>query len=179
METFAPPLEFVRHARYARDRQTALSRLELADIDAPIVDIVEGFAALPHCFTLSCCHGHFVCSPDQDPRSFDPIPPHHAGPVRYRIAYLALCIEDSSAGRALRDSLARVSAIDPDNVQFGSPTWFRRRWPRFNCYALQVEPARLMDKDEAVLEPAEALQVQQARDRFFRKLRTLLAAART
>jgi hypothetical protein len=179
METFAPPLEFARHARYARDRQTALSRLELADIDAPIVDAVEGFAALPYCFTLQSCHGHFICSPDQDPRTLDPIPPDHAGPVRYRIAYLALCIEASPQGRALRDALARVPAIDPDNVQFGSPTWFLHRWPRCNVYALQVEPARFMDKDEAVLEPAEALQVQETRDRFFRELRTILAPDRT
>jgi hypothetical protein len=179
METFAPPREFVTHARYARDRQTALSRLELADIDVPIVDIVESFVALPHCFTLSCCHGHCICSPDQDQRSLDPIPPHHAGPVRYRIAYLALCIENSGAGLTLRESLARVPAIDPDNVQFGSPSWFCRRWPRHNVYALQVEPARFMDQDEAVLETAEALHVQRTRDLFFRELRTLLAALRT
>jgi hypothetical protein len=175
METFAPPREFVRHARYARDRQTALSRLDRAAIDAPIVDVVEKFVALPHCFTLSCCHGHFVCSPDQDPRSFDPIPPHQAGPIRYRIAYLALCIEDSPRGRALRESLARVPAIDPAAVQFGSPTWFSRRWPRFNCYAIQVEPERFRFRDEALLDRGEALDIQRTRDRFFDELRTLLA----
>jgi len=179
METFAPPLEFVAHARYEANRRTALAALDLDAIDTPIVDIVGGFAALPHCFTLSCCYGHFVCSPDQDVRSFDPIPPHHTGPIRYRIAYLALCIENSGAGLTLRESLARVPAIDPDTVQFGSPTWFCRHWPRFNCYALQVEPARFMNRDEATLEPAEALQVEHTRDLFFRELRTLLAAWRT
>jgi len=179
METFAPPREFVRHARYRADRRTALAALDLSAIDTPIVDVVEGFAALPHCFTLSCCHGHFICSPDQDPRSLEPVPPGHPGLIRYRIAYLALCIEDSPHGHVLRESLARVPAIDPDTVQFGSPTWFSRRWPRFNCYALQVEPARFMDKDEAMLEHEEAVRVQRTRDRFFAELRTLLRAERT
>jgi hypothetical protein len=178
METFAPPREFVTHARYKVDRRTALAALDFDAIDAPIVDVVAGFASLPHCFTLSSCYGHFICTPAQDPRSFDPIRPHPAGSIRYRIAYIALCIENSPAGRGLRESLARVPAIDPDTVQFGSPTWFCRRWPRFNCYALQVEPARLMNRDEATLEPAEAFQVQRTRDLFFRELRTLLAAQR-
>ena len=179
METFAPPSEFVGHARYAHDRKAALAALDLAAIDAPIVDVIEGFAALTHCFTLSSCYGHFICSPDQDPSSLDPIRPHPAGPIRYRIAYVALCIENSPPGRELRESLARVPAIDPDTVQFGSPTWFCRHWPRFNCYALQVEPARCSNRDEAMLEPAEAHQVQRTRDLFFRELRTLLAAERT
>ncbi len=63
-------------------------------------------------------------------------------------------------------------AIDPDYVQFGSAEWF---WERYaNSYALQVEPARYKRKDEAILEQAEALHVQQIREFFFSKLRELL-----
>ena len=174
METFTEPREFVKHNRYSQDRQEALAALDFGSIDEPIVDIVAGFARLPHCFTLQCCYGHFVCAPEQDPHSLEPIPHGYAGLVRYRIAYIALCLENSPRGRALRQSLARVQAVDPGYVQFGSADWFWERWT--NSYALQVEPAIHMTKDEAVLDCAEALHTQWTRDCFFRELRVLLAA---
>ncbi len=112
------------------------------------MDIVAGFAAVPHCFTLQCCYGHFVCAPDQDPQSLDPIPRGCAGSVRYRIAYIGFCLENSQRGRALCESLARVPVIDTGYIQFGSADWFWGRW--VNSYALQVEPVAHQLKDEAV-----------------------------
>ena len=176
METFTEPKPLVENPRYARDREVALAALDFGAIDAPIVDLISGFAALPHCFTLQCCCGHFVCAPEQDPRTLDPVPADHPGPVRYRIAYLGLCIENGRAGRALLDSLRGLTAIDPGYVQFGSADWFWKSWA--NSYALQVEPARDMNKDEAVLDRAEAVHVQWTRDRFFAELRTLVARER-
>jgi hypothetical protein len=150
--------------------------LDLGSIDEPIVDIVAGFASIPHCYTLQCCCGHFVCAPEQDPRTLDPVPAGHSGLVRYRIAYMAFCLENSLRGRALRESLSRVPSVAPGYVQFGTADWLWKTESIVNSYALQVEPAAHQLKDEAVLETAEALRTQRARDLFFVALRALLAA---
>jgi hypothetical protein len=173
VQTFAEAKPLVEDPRFARERAVALARLDLGTIDEPIVDVVRSLSALPHCFTLQSCYGHFVCTPEQDPHTLDPVPPRYTGPVRYRIAYLAICIENSPAGGALLQSLRRVTAVDPDYVQLGSAEWFWER--RVNTYALQVEPEREMGKDETVLPAAEARHVQDTRDRFFAELRELLA----
>ncbi len=70
------------------------------------------------------------------------------------------------------ESLRALTAIDPDYLQFGSPGWFLRSW--VNSYALQVEPDRFKTADEAMIEGAEALHVQQTRDTFFADLRKLV-----
>ena len=172
METFRKPREFIENTRYVKDRKNTLAALDLSSIDEPIADIVAGFATLPHCFPLQCCYGHFVCAPEQNPHSLEPIPRDYGGIVRYRIGYIAFCIENSGRGRALRDSLSRITAINPDYVQFGSPDWFWEQW--LNSYALQVEPVAHQLKDEASLEIAEAIRTQEARNFFFRELRDLM-----
>ncbi|MEN8005726.1 MAG: hypothetical protein ABFS42_01875 [Candidatus Krumholzibacteriota bacterium] len=174
MESFAKAREFVEHRGYVRVRQKSIAALKLASIDDPIKDIIEGFAELPHCFTLQCCYGHFLCTPEQDLHNFEPIPLGFSGRATYRIAYIAFCLENSRRGKALRQSLARLPAIDPDYIQFGSADWFWERW--VNSYALQVEPKAHMLKDEAVLGPVEARHTQAVRDHFFGELRVLLAA---
>ncbi|MFC1525834.1 hypothetical protein ACFL6X_03365 [Candidatus Latescibacterota bacterium] len=120
METFTGPRRFVQNTRYCRDRQDALAALDLSSIDGPLVDIVSGFAALPHCYTLQCCFGHFLRTPAQDLHSLEPVPQGHAGAVRYRIAYMAFCLDSNQRGRHLWSCLARVPEIDPAYVQFGS-----------------------------------------------------------
>jgi hypothetical protein len=176
LETFTEAGEFVENTRFSQDRRDTLAALDLASIDEPIVDIIAGFASLPHCFTLQCCYGHFLCAPEQDSHSLEPIPKGYAGLVEYRIAYVAFCLENSRRGRALRQSLARFPAVDLGYVQFGSADWFWERW--VNSYALQVEPVAHQLKDTAILEPAEALRTQSARDLFFDEIRALLAAER-
>ena len=173
METFTKARDLVYNRGFVRARQKSVAELDLSCIDAPITDIVEGFNLLPHCFTLQCCYGHFICLPEQGPHNFDPIPPAFSGLATYRIAYIALCLEYSRRGQALLQSLARITAVDPDFVQFGSADWF---WERCtNSYAIQVEPKAHMLKDEAILGPAEAVQTQAARDIFFGEIRALLA----
>ena len=174
METFSDPREFVENTRYVQERKAALAVLDLDSIDESIVDIVSGFATLPHCFTQQCCYGHFICSPGQSIHSLQPIPPNYSGLVRYRIAYIAFCLENSSRGLAFRDSLSQITAVDPDYVQFGSPDWFWKQ--RLNSYALQVEPVAHQFKDEVILEAAEARPIQRARDLFLSKLRELMAS---
>ncbi len=161
LETFTETREFVESAHYAKDRQDALEALDLKSIDALIVDVVAGFSTFPQCFTLQCCCGHFVCAPGQSPRSLEPIAPGCRGAVTYRIAYLALCLENSPRGWALREALARIPEIAPGYVQFGSADWFWERW--VNSCVLQVEPAVHRLKHEVVLGPIEPLRTQRAR----------------
>ena len=136
METFTAPRAFLEDHRYPIDREDTLKALDLDSIDEPILDIVTTFSKIPYCFTLQCCYGHFVCAPEQDPYNLVPISHSCTGLVRYRIAYLAFCLENSPRGRNLWRSLARVPMIDPEYAQFGSADWF---WDlRINSYVLQV-----------------------------------------
>lgn len=172
METLGESRPFVENRDYVRDRREALLGFDPRSIDEPILALITAFNRLPCCFTLQSCYGHFVSTPDQDDRNCEPVSAQDCGPVRYRIAYVALCLEDTAAGRALHEGFRQMAARDPDYVQFGSADWF---WDRHvNSYALQVEPARFMCMDEAVLEHAEALRVQERRDRFFQDLAELL-----
>ncbi len=172
METFAEPRDFVENTRYAGDRERIISALAPQSIDAPIRDVVLAFARLPHCFTLQSCYGHFVYAGQHDPDNLDVLPEKDAGSIRYRIAYVALCIEHSSKGARLREVLEGITRIDPEYVQLGSPGWFWDQYP--NSYALQIEPERFMLKDEAVIEHREALHVQRVRDEFFELLRVIV-----
>ena len=158
---------------YACARHEAIAALDLSAVDAPIADIVEGFTALPHCFTLQCCCGHFICGPERSTHSLEPSCPDFPGPVRYRIAYFAFCLENSPRGRELLGSLAQLPSVDPEYIQFGSADWFWER--QVNSYALQVEPKAHRLKDEAILDVREAFHTQRTRDRFFEELRALLA----
>ena len=174
METFAQPKGFVHNPRFRHDREQATAALTLDAIDAPIRDVISAFGALPHCYTLQSCYGHFLHAAQRDPHSLLSLPASDIGTVEYRIAYIALCIEESKAGRRLRSLLHQVTEIDPAYIQFGSPDWF---WEQHvNSYALQVEPERFKDRDVAIIEYGEALCVQQVRGRFFERLRKVAKA---
>ena len=172
METFAEPSDLVENPRYAQDRESVVSSLDLKTVDEPIVDIIRGFSNLPMCFTLQSCYGHFVHATQPDPENLSPVPTDDIGSVRYRIAYIALCIERSDLGQRLLGKLGAIPAIDRQYIQFGSPEWFLEQYP--NSYALQVEPDRFKCNDEAVIDHSEALHVQSVRDEFFNRLRALL-----
>ena len=168
METFAQPKELVRNPRFGRDRAQVAATLSLKVIDAPIRDVISALNALPHCYTLQSCYGHFLYSAQRNPRSLQTLPANDIGIVEYRIAYIALCLEESEAGLRLRSLLSKVPKTDPGYIQFGSPDWF---WERHrNAYALQVEPERFKDRDKAIIEYSEALHVQEVRGRFFDRL---------
>jgi len=172
VETFAAPRPLVESPHYSRDRHDALSRLDPRSLDEPIAELITAFNTLSCCFTLQSCYGHFISTPDQDDHNCEPVPARDCGSVRYRIAYVAFCLEDNAAGRALHESFGQLATRDSAYVQFGSANWF---WERhLNSYALQVEPARFMLMDEVVLDYAEALRVQERRDLFFRDLGRLL-----
>lgn len=172
METLTRAKEFTADPGFHKDRNDVLETLDLSAIDHPVVELIEGFSLLHHCFTLQSCYGHFLCYPGQDPRNLDRLPPGYSGQVTYRIAYMAFCLENSQQGRTLRDSLEHVQLIDPDYVQFGSADWF---WEKHrNSYVLQVEPARHMRRDQIVIDSCEALHIENIRDLFFARLKEIL-----
>lgn len=172
METFSEPRQFVANPRYEVERKRALKSLSLESIDAPIRGLVEGFARLSCCFTPQSCFGHFVHAGQPALHNLAPLPTHDVGSVTYRIAYVALCLQNSAQGRRLFSGLAEVPSIDPDYVQFGSPDWF---WGRhLNSFALQVEPARFTKQDQVTIDHREALHLQKVREQFFSRLSELV-----
>ena len=173
METFTEPKDFVENPHYLQQQQTSLAALDIDTIDAPIVDIVKSFQDLPCCFTLQSCFGHFIHAGQQDKKSTERLPiSDGVGPVTYRIAYVAFCLENNPEGKELLEDLRAIPVADPGYIQFGSAEWF---WTRqVNSYVLQVEPERFKDKDQVTINYQEALHIQEVRYNFFSELRRLL-----
>ena len=177
METFTEPRKLIENPLFAKQRRKVLSTLSDDKIDGPIVDLIRDFNAQPFCFTLQACCGHFVHDGQPDPYSLAPLPLlGPVGTVEYRIAYVALCVDNSAAGQNLLRRLAQIPAIDPYYIQFGSAEWFWEH--QVNSYALQVEPERFKNQDKATLDYTEARQVEAVRDLFFDGLKKMLAALR-
>lgn len=177
METFTEPKEFVKNPHYQAQRRKTLCDLTDDMIDMPIIDIINKFNKLPYCFMLQSCYGHFVHNGQKDSHNLEPLPAKGTiGKVEYRIAYIALCIEDTLLGRELFEALKEIPAIDPQNVQFFCAEWFWKR--QVNSYALQVEPDRFKRKDAAILNFKEALHIEKTRNEFFIQLYELLENAK-
>ncbi|MEJ2634067.1 MAG: hypothetical protein P8184_02095 [Calditrichia bacterium] len=172
METFTEAKEFVDSQIYSHMRQIALDQLDLKTIDEPIRGLIDQFRLVPHCFTLQSCYGHFVCGPEQNDHNLNRLPPEESGIISYRLAYLALCLENSGRGRMLHRLLAKVPDIAPTMIQFGSADWFWQQNP--NSYVLQVIPDRYKTSDRTFVSYAEALHIQQSRDLFFIRINELL-----
>ena len=117
METFSRVKSFVHNPAFAQEREAELGRLDFQTIDPPIMDVIKGFAELCYCFTLQSCYGHFVHAAQPQPRNLEPVPAHNVGSLKYRIAYLAFCLENSTKGKRLRTALEHIPAIDPEYVQ--------------------------------------------------------------
>ena len=173
METFTALKEFVNNPNFHAERQNCLEKLDIKSIDAPIVEIVSGFAKLPYCFTLQSCYGHFLHGEQKDPYNCQPLPVSNTiKEVEYRIAYIALCIDNCNPGKLLFQALSEIPEIDPEYIQFGCAEWFWQK--QVNSYALQVEPRRHMQKDKVWVDYQEALHLEKTRDQFFVRLRQLI-----
>jgi len=173
LETFTALKSLADNSNFEFQRWEALNAVNINAIDPPLRSMIKDLNRLPYCFSLQCCYGHFVYAHQPDKRGLDPLPVlEDIGQVRYRIAYLALGVDASDKGRDLLADLGRIVDIDPDYVQFGCAEWF---WGRqINTYALQVEPARFMYKDEAFIDYEEALHIEKVRNEFFRQLNELI-----
>ncbi|MBD3414277.1 MAG: hypothetical protein GF421_07605 [Candidatus Aminicenantes bacterium] len=174
MKTYTEPKELVKNPDYQEQRKKCLSKLHDSIIDAPIRDIIRIINKLPWCFTLQSCFGHFVFKGQGDPQNLEPLPRTDTiDQVEYRIAYIAFCVENSRMGREWLKVLSEIPAIDPDNIQFLSASWFWKK--QVNSYALQVEPTRFKHQDKAIIDYPEALDIEQTRNEFFLKLRKIIS----
>ena len=177
METFIPIQPFAPNPDFSAQRDAALAGLERAEIDPPLAGIVRALNRMPHCFTLQCCCGHFVLPGQEDERRLATLPARFEGveQVEWRIAYVALCLEHSPAGRGLLGQLGRICKLDPGNIQVGSARWFWER--QVNTFVLQVEPQRFQHLDRVWLPWDQARAVQKARDLWLQGLTELAGAA--
>ena len=171
VETFTKPRPLVEDGGFDSRRRRSLDDLERVlasgSIDAPIVSLVDRIRSIPYCYTLQSCSGHFTDSDGADHHSVRGFPPSsdERATVRYRIAYLAFCIQNNANGMRFLEDMKDVSATNPSLVQFGSADWFWRSCP--NSYVLQVEPVRFANEDSAEVGLAEAIRIEAERDRFF------------
>jgi hypothetical protein len=177
VETFTELREFVENPHYHEQRRQCLAHLDMRTIDAPITDIVRGFADLKFCFPLQSCYGHFVYARQPDLHNIAPLPiSARITSIRYRIAYIALCIESNKWGRDLFRRLECIPSIDPEYIQFGCAEWFWKQ--QVNSYALQVSPERYRFQDSFEVDDQEARKIEKVREQFFARLRNLLPGQR-
>jgi len=178
VETYTEARPLVSSPNYDSDRRNALEglRAEISkdSIDEPTLDVLERFARLPFCYTLQSCFGHFTREPCTDDRNTNRVADIGGTGItlHYRIAYIALCIQNSVQGRVLLEELGAIRNIDPDYIQFGSADWFWKTC--VNSYILQVSPFRSACQDHFDVSIEEALRLERTRDRFFDGLRELL-----
>jgi hypothetical protein len=173
METFTAPRPFTANPDFRAQRLTALEKLQEVSIDPPIASIVPSLSELPCCFTLQCCCGHFLHEGIQDPQNLLPLPESEvSGAIEYRIAYIAMCIENSKKGQALFAALQDVTSIDPEYIQLGSADWFWER--QVNSYALQVEPVRFHTLDSITTGYEEARHIEKTCALFRKSLGKLI-----
>lgn len=173
METFTAVKDFVHNPHYHGQRQKALSSLNIDTIDQPIVELISSFAKLTYCFTLQSCYGHFIYDIQTDSKNTEPLPiPGTVACVEYRIAYMALCIQNSALGRELFKDMSTLPSIAPEYIQLGCAEWFWQR--QVNSFAVQVEPDRHKTEDRIVVDYQEALYIEGVRNEFFSELGRLL-----
>ena len=64
MQTFTAEKPLVENPDFEQQRAEAHRQLEelirSKDIDLPLVPLLTRFMAVPHCFTIQSCYGHFV-----------------------------------------------------------------------------------------------------------------------
>lgn len=98
METFTELKELAENPHYQAQKQKILFDLTDDMIDMPIIDLINGFNKLPHCFTLQSCYGHFIYNGQKDPHNLEALPVTDTiTRVEYRIAYIAFCIKNSAS----------------------------------------------------------------------------------
>ena len=174
METFVDAKPFVPNERFQIEREQANRKLEPADIDPPIVGLIESFARFPYCFTQQCCWGHFVHTGQPDQRGCAPLANYtDSTDISFQLAYVALCIEDSPQGRSLYEDLKSLVRLEPSNIQFGSAEWFWRQ--QANSYVLQVEPERFKHLDRCTVGIGEALHLEKLRSQVFEELSRIVS----
>ncbi len=172
LETFILPKKLVDNPFFHGQRKKVLHSLDTYIIDPPIIDLIKKINMLSYCFTQQSCYGHFIFDGQQDAYNIEPLPvTTDVGKVKYKIAYIALCLENSALGIMLLEDLKAVTSVNQGNIQFLCAEWFWQR--QVNSYVLQVEPERFKCCDTVRLDYAEALYIEKVRDKFFAQLSEL------
>jgi len=173
METYIDSKALTYTPNFKADRQVALDNLDFNLIDSPIIELVKEINRLPCLFTVQCCHGHFLKKDGKEISNLELSENYE--PVDYKLAYIAICIENSLMGNSIRKRLMNIPlSIDRDRIQFCSAQWFWEKW--LNSYALQVMPEIFKDQDTAQLEYVEARKIEKVRDDFFVFLKDFIAS---
>lgn len=171
METYTDCKPFVHNPNFKEDRRCILDNLEVGCIDLPLAPLVQKINRLPYVFSLQCCHGHFLWKNGKEITTLEPLETDQW--ITYRLAYIALCIENSSPGRRLQQQLMNIPyVINRDNIQCCSAQWFWDQWP--NSYAIQIMPERFKAFDSAQITYAEATEIAKIRDACFASLAVLV-----
>ena len=103
METFTRLKKFKKNLYYQEQRQKSIDTLKIGIIDKPIVNLIKWFLKLPYCFTLQSCYGHFLYDGQRNTNNIEKIPKSQKiKSIEYRIAYIALCIQNSKSGIKLQ-----------------------------------------------------------------------------
>lgn len=175
METYTESKPFVKNSQFIHQRKNSLKNLDIHSIDKPIKNLISWISELDYCFTLQSCYGHFIHEEQKDSHNTDPLPSSFiSGEIEYRIAYIAICLENNLKGKELFRKLKKLSLIDKRYIQFGCANWF---WDRqVNSFVLQVEPERFKYKDKATVLYEEALHLEKIRNVFFVKLKNLFSS---
>jgi hypothetical protein len=95
-----------------------------------------------------------------------------AGDVVYRIAYIALCVQNDEKGVKTLQALQHISYKNPSYIQFGSAEWFWKQC--VNSVVIQMAPERFKHLDRMVTHYEEAVQIQEVRDWFFEEMEITL-----
>ncbi len=172
METFRKAKLFVLNPQYASKRKKILDNFDMSIIDPPIIDLIQKLNSLPYCFSLQSCYGHFLHKNQSNAHNVEPLTnAAFNSKIEYRIAYIALCIENNEMGKKLYQDLMTIPQAAPDYIQFGSAEWFWQQ--HINSYILQVEPERFQFQDKITVNIDEALDLQTTRKLFFEDLKQL------
>lgn len=174
METFAGPKPFVDNPEFEKNRSVTLETLRnliaTGKIDPPVVELLELFSRIPHCYTIQSCSGHFVHERQPDEYTTARLAPYRGivHTIHYRLAYLAFVLEKSKNGSVLCRDLRTLALRNSVYIQFGSAGWF---WEQsVNSYQIQVAPEREKYKDCFWVTYKEALLLEKARDLLIREL---------
>ena len=177
METFIEMKPMIADARYPDRRKKCLDELNFDELDAPLAGLIGELCQFPFCFTIQSCYGHFLYAGQEDPKNMEPLKStNKIKNVEYRIAYVALCVENSHSGNVFLRLLKQVPEIDPFCIQFGCAEWFWERYP--NSYVLQVEPEKHKLKDSCMIDYQEALHIEKVRNEFYDHLKIQISKIR-
>ena len=87
MESFTEPKELAENPHYQHQRQNSLVGFSDDILDVPIIELINAFNKLPHCFTLQSCYGHFIFNGQENPHNVEPLPvTDNIATVYYRVA---------------------------------------------------------------------------------------------